>query len=94
VNEDDVPAKPESVDELIAANVRSVRAHRHDRQADVAADLGWTQSMVADLENGRRRVTMADIIKLCRVLEVDLRALLNGLDGEDLRALGLDRRRS
>ena len=24
--------------------------------------------MVGDLENGRRRVTMADMIKLCRVL--------------------------
>ena len=36
---------------------------------------------------------MADMIKLCRVLEVDLRELLRGVDEDDLRVLGLDRRR-
>jgi hypothetical protein len=49
--------------------------------------------VVGDLENGRRRVTMADMIKLCRALEVDLHELLHGIDEDDLRALGLDRRR-
>jgi transcriptional regulator with XRE-family HTH domain len=89
-----VPAKPDPIDALIAANVRAIRARRQERQVDLAADLGWSQPVVGDLENGRRRVTMADMLKLCRVLEVDLRELLRGLEAEDLRALGLDRRRS
>ena len=72
MNDDAVPAKPEPVDALIACNVRAIRARRQERQADLAADLGWSPPVVGDLENGRRRVTMADMIKLCRALEVDL----------------------
>jgi len=49
--------------------------------------------VVGDLENGRRRVTMAEMVKLCRALEVDLNELLRGIDDDDLRLLGLDRRR-
>ena len=60
---------------------------------DLAADLGWSPPVVGDLENGRRRVTMADMVKLCRVLEVDLDELLRGIDDDDLRVLGLDRHR-
>lgn len=93
MNDDAVPAKPEPVDALIAGNVRAIRARRQERQADLAADLGWSPPVVGDLENGRRRVTMADMIKLCRALEVDLHELLHGIDEDDLRALGLDRRR-
>ncbi|WP_405070880.1 helix-turn-helix domain-containing protein [Kribbella sp. NBC_01510] len=88
-----MPAKPEPVDALIAGNVRAIRARRKERQADLAADLGWSPPVVGDLENGRRRVTVADMIKLCRALEVDLHELLHGIDEDDLRALGLDRRR-
>ena len=93
MNDDAVPAKPDPIDALIAANVRAVRARRQDRQADLAADLGWSPPVVGDLENGRRRVTMADMVKLCRALDVDLQELLRGLDPEDMRRLGLDRRR-
>jgi transcriptional regulator with XRE-family HTH domain len=93
VNDDAVPAKPDPIDTLIAANVRAIRARRQERQADLAADLGWSPPVVGDLENGRRRVTMADMVKLCRALDVDLQELLRGLDPEDMRRLGLDRRR-
>ncbi|TCM49370.1 helix-turn-helix domain-containing protein [Kribbella sp. VKM Ac-2568] len=93
MNDDAVPAKPDPIDALIAANVRAVRARRQERQADLAADLGWSPPVVGDLENGRRRVTMADMVKLCRALDVDLQELLRGLDPEDMRRLGLDRRR-
>jgi transcriptional regulator with XRE-family HTH domain len=93
VNDDTVPAKPEPIDAVIAGNVRALRARRQERQADLAADLGWSPPVVGDLENGRRRVTMADMVKLCRALEVDQHELLRGIDDDDLRVLGLDRRR-
>lgn len=94
MNHDDVPAKPDPIDAVIAANVRAIRARRQERQADLAARLHWSPPVVSDLEQGRRRVTMADMVKLCKVLGVELRELLNGVEEEDLRALGLDRRRA
>ena len=36
---------------------------------------------------------MADLVKALRALEVDLNELLRGVDDDDLRVLGLDRRR-
>jgi transcriptional regulator with XRE-family HTH domain len=89
----DVAMPAEQIDSLIAANVRAIRARRQERQEDLAADLGWSRPVVGDLENGRRRVTMADVIALCRALEVDLNELLRGVSEDDLRVLGLDRRR-
>ena len=93
MDDDDVPGKPDSIDALIAGNVRAIRARRQERQADLAADLGWSPPVVGDLENGRRRVTMSDMVKLCRALEVSLHELLHGISEDDLRVLGLDRRR-
>jgi transcriptional regulator with XRE-family HTH domain len=91
VNDVGMPAEP--IDALIAANVRAIRARRQERQEDLALELGWSRPVVGDLENGRRRVTMADMIALCRALEVDQRELLRGADPDDLRVLGLERRR-
>lgn len=88
------PVATDPIDSLIAANVRAIRAHRQIRQEDLATDLGWSRPVVGDLENGRRRVTVADMLALCRALEVDLRELLRGLDADDLRILGLERRRT
>jgi transcriptional regulator with XRE-family HTH domain len=94
VNHGDVPAKTDPIDAVIARNVRSIRAGREERQVDLASRLGWSPSVVADLEKARRRVTMADMLKLCKALEVDQRELLRGVPEEDLRVLGLDRRRT
>lgn len=90
----DVAMPAGDVDALIAANVRAIRARRQERQEDLAAELGWSRPVVGDLEQGRRRVTVADVIALCRALSVDLHELLRGVDEDDLRVLGLDRRRS
>ena len=80
---------PEDIDALVAANVRALRARRRQRQEDLALELGWSRPTVGSLENGSRRVTLADAVALCRVLEVDLRELLRGADEQTLRALGV-----
>ena len=80
---DDAEVPTEEVDATIAANARAIRARRQERQEDLAAELGWSRPVVGDLENGRRRVTVADDIALWRALEVDLRELLRGVDDED-----------
>jgi transcriptional regulator with XRE-family HTH domain len=81
---------PEEIDGLVAANVRALRARRRERQEDLAGELGWSRPTVGSLEAGTRRVTLADAVALCRVLEVDLRELLRGADEEIFRALGVN----
>jgi transcriptional regulator with XRE-family HTH domain len=81
---------PEEIDALVAANVRALRARRRERQEDLAGELGWSRPTVGSLEAGTRRVTLADAVALCRVLEVDLRELLRGADEEILQALGVN----
>lgn len=80
---------PEEIDSVVAENVRALRARRRIRQEDLAIDLGWSRPTVGSLENGSRRVTLADAVALCRALDVELRELLHGLADEDLQALGL-----
>jgi transcriptional regulator with XRE-family HTH domain len=91
---EDAAVSPEEIDSVIAANVRALRARRRERQEDLALELGWSRPTVGSLENGTRRVTVADAVALCRALEVDFRELLRGVDDEDLRALGFDGPRS
>lgn len=83
---------PEELDIVIAGNVRAQRARLQLRQEDLADDLGWSRQSVTYLETGKRRVSLADAIVLCRGLQIDLRQLLAGAELEDLQILGIDRR--
>lgn len=78
-----------TVEDALAANIRAERARRRLRQDDVAAALGCARSGVADMESGRRRITLNDVTVICRTLNVSLAELLRGADPDDLRALGL-----
>lgn len=75
--------------DILARNVRAERSRRRWRQADLAGALGWSPTKVADVEAGRRRLDIAQIIELCRALGVPLVKLLDGADPGDLEALGL-----
>ena len=76
-------------DQVIAANLRALRARQGIRQIDLAKLTGLSRPTIAALEKGSRRVTVADAIALCSALGVSVGALLQG-DQEALRALGLD----
>lgn len=76
-------------DQVIAANLRALRARQGIRQIDLAQLTGLSRPTIAALEKGSRRVTVADAIALCSALGVGVGALLQG-DQDALRALGLD----
>ncbi|HVN13656.1 MAG TPA: helix-turn-helix transcriptional regulator, partial [Kineosporiaceae bacterium] len=59
------------------------------RQADLAERLGWSLTKVGDVESGRRRITVDQLVELCRALEVPMMRLLDGSDVADLDTLGL-----
>jgi transcriptional regulator with XRE-family HTH domain len=80
---------PGSLSEVIAENARSLRAARKLRQVDVAARAGLSRSVLSVIEAGGRRITIEDILALCKGLDVTLARLLDGADRRDLHRLGL-----
>ena len=80
---------PESVDAVIAGNVRAARARLRLTQQELADELGWSRPALGSLENGTRRITVADAASLCRALGIDLAELLRGAPTDLLDALGL-----
>jgi transcriptional regulator with XRE-family HTH domain len=83
---------PDELDDLVAANVRAARARANLRQEDLADELHWDRAIISRIEQGRRRIQLADAIALCEALGIELRQLLQGVPATTLRKLGLERR--
>jgi transcriptional regulator with XRE-family HTH domain len=81
--------EPGHIDEVIAGNVRATRARLRMTQEDLADAMDWSRRTVTSLETGTRRVTVADLIGLCKALGVDQSELLRGAPADALEALGL-----
>jgi transcriptional regulator with XRE-family HTH domain len=77
------------IEAVLANNLRAERSRRRLRQEDLAEALGWSRTKLADVESGRRRVLLAYLPELCRVLDVSLDVLLMGADQADIEALKL-----
>ena len=75
--------------EVIARNARALRAAGQLRQVDVAARAGISRPVLSVIESGTRRITIEDVIALCRGLDVSASQLLEGVDPDDRRVLGL-----
>ena len=71
-------------------NVRAERVRREWDQVELGERLGWTRSMVSDLETGRRKLGVDDIAPICAALSLTLAQLAIGADPEELTALGLN----
>lgn len=84
--------EPDEMDAVIAGNVRAQRARLQLRQEDLADEMGWSRPVISAIETGNRRITLPDAVALCRVLQIDLRQLLAGVDVDTLQTLGIDRR--
>lgn len=78
-----------TLSDVVAANMRAERARKKWRQSDLAEALGVATSTVSEMESGRRKIGLDDLVPLCRVLEADMRVFVRGLDPEDIRTLGL-----
>lgn len=79
----------EELDQLVAGNVRAARARQRLTQQELADELGWSRPVVGTLENGNRRVTLADAVALCEALNLSLRELLQGAPEEMFERLKL-----
>ena len=80
---------PVSLAEVIAFNVRIERARRRWNQGQLGALIGLSRSGVSELEAGRRRPGVDDLVPLCRAFGISLGRLIDGTDPSDLQILGL-----
>jgi transcriptional regulator with XRE-family HTH domain len=79
-------------DHLALTLARAVRAERSRHgwsQTRLGEALGWSQSKVAAVEAGTRRLNADELPDICTALGVTLERLLTDADPADLAALGL-----
>lgn len=67
--------------------IRRVMRERGIKQDVIAEALGLERSGVSKLLNGRRQMKAAELIKIGKVLKIDVGALLTGLGREDVAEL-------
>jgi transcriptional regulator with XRE-family HTH domain len=75
--------------EVIAFNVRIERARRRWNQGELGDLIGLSRTGVSELESGKRRPGVNDLVPLCRAFGIDLARLLADADAADLETLGL-----
>ena len=56
----------------LGAALRTQREHLGFRQADVAADLGFSARLISEIENGRETVAYGKILRYADYLAMDL----------------------
>ena len=78
-----------NLSKVIARNARALRAAAQLRQVDVAQRAGISRTQLSVIEGGGRRISVEDLLALCRGLDIGLRDLLTGADPEDAATLRL-----
>jgi transcriptional regulator with XRE-family HTH domain len=58
-------------DRAVIAAVASARKDRDVTQAELAERLGWSREIVSNIEQGRRGVTVSDLILIGRALNIE-----------------------
>ena len=56
---------------------------RHLTQERLSNDIGMAQSYLAEVENGKRNVSLANLARIAKGLDVSLSALFEGVELED-----------
>jgi transcriptional regulator with XRE-family HTH domain len=74
----DVPSArdPEAIYRLFGRRLRELRESRHLPQQELATLSGLTRASIANIESGRQRVLLHQILQFAEALRVDLDALV------------------
>jgi transcriptional regulator with XRE-family HTH domain len=89
----DIAGVSDALANVVARSVRAERARRGLSQSQLGERLGWSQSKVAAVESGARRLYAHELPDVCSALEVTLLRLLQDASDQDMEALGLESRR-
>ena len=69
----------ENVEKVLRARLKEARLEGGWTQSDLARALGEPQSFVSKYETGERRLTFVEVLRLCRVLRLDVGELARNL---------------
>ena len=72
-------ATKQLIEDRVVAALIAARHQSGLRQAQLAKKLGYSQSWVARLEGGKRRIAVDEIYRLAKVLHADPQQLLSGV---------------
>lgn len=82
----DAPTDSESglgIDETLARNIRAEREYLGLSQEDVAAVLGVPRPAISSIENGRRKVSSAELAKLATLFGTSSDRLMGAVQDEE-----------
>lgn len=65
--------------------IKTLRMERHMTQERLSNDIGMAQSYLAEVENGKRNVSLVNIARIARGLGVQLSELFEGIPIDDER---------
>jgi transcriptional regulator with XRE-family HTH domain len=71
-----VAAQRDRLDKATSVLLAASRKDRDMNQQQLADRLGWTRDMVANVESGRKAVTLRDFVHFCEVLDLDAQMML------------------
>ena len=63
--------------------IKTLRMERHLTQERLSNDIGMAQSYLAEVENGKRNVSLVNITRIAKGLDVRLSELFNGITLDD-----------
>lgn len=63
--------------------IKTLRMERHMTQERLSNDIGMAQSYLAEVENGKRNVSLVNIVRIARGLGVQLSELFEGIPIND-----------
>lgn len=67
---------------LVGSNIRRLRLGHDMSQEDLAGEAGINRAYLSTVENGKRNISIDNIIAIATALRVDPRELLRPLDDE------------
>ncbi|TAL06505.1 MAG: XRE family transcriptional regulator [Chloroflexota bacterium] len=76
-----MPAPPDPISAAFGAALREVRSLRGVSQEVLAQRAQVQRTYVVDVEQGRRNLTLRNIVRLARALDVSLAELMGRVDG-------------
>lgn len=69
------------VQSTFGSNLRWCRTQRLLTQAELASAAGLHWTYVGQIERGERNLTLQNVVRLCRALQVPVGDLFDGIDG-------------